>query len=76
MIITVVETQVLSNSMERWKINVSKDKFREFGFYLETLEGVGLHRRSFESENLMEVDVAVGFKDELLSLINALQETI
>jgi hypothetical protein len=41
----------------------------EFGFYLEALEGVGLHRRSYEADNLMVVDVATGFRDEALALI-------
>jgi hypothetical protein len=72
--IKVVNTEQISPAMERWQISLPKASFWEFGFHLEALEGVGLHRRSYEAENLMEVDVAIGFKDELLSLIADLQK--
>ncbi len=71
--IKVVKTEFLSEHMERWQVCLHKAQFMEFGFYVEALDGVALHRRSFEAENLMEVDVAIGFKDEMLALIEALQ---
>jgi hypothetical protein len=67
--IKIVKTERISEQMERWQVCLTKDKFMEFGFYLEALEGVGLHRRSYEADNLMEVDVATGFRDEALALI-------
>lgn len=71
--VTIIEVKKVSEDIERWKVNVSKDRFCELGFYLEALEGVGLHRRSYEAENLMEVDISIGFKDEFIALINDLQ---
>ena len=70
--IRIIRTEQLSPQMERWVISLPKARFMEFGFFVEALEGVGLHRRSQEAENLMEVDVAVGMKDELLALISDL----
>jgi hypothetical protein len=72
--IKVVKTEYLSERMERWQIELPKACFMEFGFYVEALDGVALHRRSYEADNLMEVDAAIGFKDELLDLIAALQK--
>ena len=71
--IKIVKTEYLSDNMERWQICLPKAQFMEFGFYVEALDGVALHRRSFEADNLMEVDVAIGFKDVMLDLITALQ---
>ena len=72
--IKIIKTEKLSEQMERWQVCLPKDKFMEFGFYLEALEGAALHRRSYEAENLMELDVAIGYKDEVLALIEALQK--
>jgi hypothetical protein len=71
--IEIVEITKVSDHIERCKVNVSKDRFCEFGFFLETMEGVGIHRRSYETENLMEVDISIGFKDDFIALINDLQ---
>jgi len=74
--IRIVRTEQISDNMERWLVSLPKARFVEFGFYLEALEGVGLHRRSLEAENLMEVDVAIGFKDELTALIEELRAAL
>lgn len=73
--IKVIKTEQISERMERWHVSLPKDKFMEFGFYLEALDGMALHRRSMEADNVMEVDVAIGFKDEVLALIEALYKS-
>jgi hypothetical protein len=72
--IKVIKKEPISPWMERWQVQMPLARFREFGFYLEALEGVGLHRRSPEGDNLMEVDVAIGRRDELLALISDLEK--
>jgi len=72
--IKVVRTERISAGMERWLVSLPKENFRDFGFMLEALEGVGLHSRSSEGENLMEVEVAIGRKDELTALLQDLQD--
>lgn len=67
--INVVRTEQISPQMERWVISLPKARFMEFGFFVEALEGMGLHHRSYEAENLMEVDVASGMKEELQALL-------
>ncbi len=71
--IRIIRIEQLNPALERWWIQLPRAGFRDFGFLLETLEGTGLHKRSREAENLMEVDVAVGMKTELEALISALQ---
>ncbi len=70
--IRVISKRPISARMERWQIQLPVERFREFGFLLESMEGVGLHRRSLEADNLMEVDVSAGFVDELEALIRDL----
>jgi hypothetical protein len=67
--IRIVRQERLRPYMERWLLELAEHDFRAFGFYLEALEGVGLHRKSKEGDNLLEVDVATGRKDELLALL-------
>jgi hypothetical protein len=74
--IKVIRTEQISPQMERWQISLPKARFMEFGFFVEALEGVGLHRRSYEAEGQMEVDVAIGMKDELTALIHDLQDFV
>lgn len=71
--IKIISTKKISDHMERWLFSLPRDKFMEFGFFIESMEGIGIHRRSFEAENQMEVDVAIGFRDELLALLSAMQ---
>ncbi len=71
--IKVVKQEQISPYIERWQVELPKSRFMEFGFFLEAMEGVGLHKRSFETENLMEVDVSIDFKQDLLNLIADLQ---
>ena len=72
--IKVVRTERISDAMERWWLSLPTKNFRDFGFMLETLEGVGIHSCSSEGENLMEVLVATGMKDELIALLHDLKD--
>jgi hypothetical protein len=72
--IKVVKTEQISDGTERWLVTLPEKNFRDFGFLLEALEGVGIHRKSREGENLMEVDVAVGMRDELTALLHDLKD--
>ncbi|GEM_PF-3574232 len=70
--IKVIKIEQISDNMERWRISLPKANFREFGFLFETLEGLGLHKRIWEVKDQLELDVAVGMKDELLALLKDL----
>jgi hypothetical protein len=72
--IKVVRTEQISAGTERWLVSLPAKNFRDFGFLLEALEGVGIHRKSAAGDNLMEVDVAVGRKDELTALLHDLKD--
>lgn len=72
----VVRKERISPDFERWWICLPSENFRDFGFLLETMEGVGVHRRSYEAENRMEVEVSVGMVSELEALLEDMREML
>lgn len=74
--IKVVRKERISPDFERWWICLSKENFRDFGFLLEAMEGVGVHRRSHETDNQMEVEVSLGMMAELEALLEDMREKL
>ncbi len=72
----MVGKEQLSPDFERWWICLPREKFRDFGFLLEAMEGVGIHRRSYEAQNQMEVDVSRGMVFELEALLDDMREKL
>ncbi len=71
-IIQINKAQV-SKCLTRYYFQMEKRFFLDFGFIIESVEGIGSHRESREYENCMEIDVPVYLESDFLYCINALQ---
>lgn len=67
---TLLRREPLSPYFQRWYFRLSPADFTEFGFFLESLDGMALHHQNAAAKDIMEVDVPLGWTAELEYLLS------
>ena len=66
----LIKQEQLSEHLQRWYFRLPPSDFAEFGFFLDSLEGMAQHHKHAAAKDVMEVDVPLGWAAELEYLLS------